>query len=151
MDSQLPGRRALIVYSSTGELGKERKKEKMNRNFYIIARGFPIFLLVFFPSIIDSGVEMFTLVASRSRLVPLVGGRLMMMMESSRRHRTILCESGEVNGVAKGVPIHILKLSLFFFLRCKFLLDTGKLCVSTRWIHHGLLGRLSRSAHNQQR
>ena len=61
MDSQLPGRRALIVYSSTRELGKERKKEKMNRNFYIMAKGFPIFLLVFFPSIIDSVVEMFTL------------------------------------------------------------------------------------------
>ena len=101
---------------ATGEVGKERKKErKMNRNFYIMASGFAIFLLVFSLSIIDSSVEMFTTVASRSCSVPLVGGRLMMMMmmESLRSHRTILQKSGEANGIAKGVPIHTLTLFLF--------------------------------------
>ena len=110
----------------------------MNGNFYIMARGFPIFLLVFFPRIIDSSVEMFTTVASRSCSVPLVGGRLMMMMmESSRSHRTLLQKSGEVNGIAKGVPIHTLTLFLFVvsFLQIPVCTRT---CVSTWWIHHEL-------------
>ena len=61
---------------------------------------------------------------------------MMMMMESSRSHRTILYGSGEVNGIAKGVPIHTLALFLFVSFRQTPVCT----CVSTWWIHRGFLG-----------
>ena len=51
----------------------------------------------------------------------------MMMMESSRRHRAILHESGEVNGRHSKVSSY--SYSYSFSPRCKFSPDTGIMCV----------------------